>query len=301
MAWSRVYNIPFSSQKYKFHLHGLSDLQIGSRSTIIDKIRMRIESILDDPEDSGVVIPGDIEDEDRPSTRVIRKAAFAGREEVVERDAKKHMSYIKDKIIPVLLPLQKTKHGIMCILAGHHWTQLSSAINSAQFIAQELTRQSGRLVPYLGHMSAWMDLRFRPGGGNGNGTVRHIVHVQHGVGGGNARGSALRKLDLAAHGFHADSYIRGHDCQIEAAKIDQLYPKKSDELNPDIMARTIGFLNLGAATQGYEKTRGAPAYPEEKMMRPSAMDWGTLKLTVRRARKWEDPSENFKVDQRIEI
>lgn len=80
MAWNQVYELDVKFP-YEFHLHGLSDLQIGSESTSLRVIQNRIEEIVEDPIDSGVVILGDITDEDRPSTRERRRSAFADRPE----------------------------------------------------------------------------------------------------------------------------------------------------------------------------------------------------------------------------
>lgn len=261
-----------------------------------------MEEICDDPNDSGVIIPGDIEDEDRPSTRAIRKAAFAERGEVIARDAEKHMAYLDKFVIPLLLPLQKTKFGIMGVLAGHHWTQISPVLNSVQYICQEIGRLSKRKVPYLGEMSAFMDLRFKcQHDGHG---LRKVVHVQHGEGGGQTKSASLNKLDRTTQGFIADAYIRAHDCQIVASKFDQLYPKEQavgDESEPTILARHIAVLNLGSATRGYEVGKGSPSYVEAKMMRPSALGWGTLNFKLRKARSYEDPARNLKCEIGVTI
>ena len=306
MAWIQLLEVPYSKMPYRFDLHGLSDLQLGSRSTIKEILQMRVEEILESPHDSGTVITGDIEDEDRPSTRAMRKAIFADREEVIDRDARKHMTWIRNEVVPLLLPLQKTKYGIVAVLAGHHWTQLSPALNSVQYICHELGRRSGRRVPYVGEMSAFLDLRFKlVRKGPLPQTVRRVVHLQHGVGAGQARGSALRKLSKASNDFIADCYIRGHDCQVEAAKFSQLYPKESRGISsPGLGAKKIAVMNLGSATQGYEITRGRPAYPEMGMMTPTAMDWGSLKFRLRWSRFWEEDigkAARPTADVRIEI
>lgn len=263
-------------------------------------IRTRIKEIIDDPCDSGIIIPGDIEDEDRPSTRVIRKQAFAEREEVIYRDAQKHMAWLDKDIIPLLLPLQKTKLGIMGILGGHHWTQLSPVLNSVQYICNELTRLSNRRVPYLGEMPAFMDLRFR---GEGGRSIRKVGHIQHGEGGGQTKSASLNKLDRTAQGFEADFFIRAHDCQIVASKNQILYPKELKQASeqPEMLSKELVLLNLGAATRGYEMNRAHPSYIESKMMRPVALGWGTIKFKIRKALTWEDPDRNIKIEMKVEI
>lgn len=300
MAWSEVFEVPYSKRPYEFHLHGLSDFQIGNESTSLTTIKTRIQEIVEDPFDSGIVIAGDIEDEDRPSTRTMRRAAFAERPEVAFRDAEKHRAWLDRDVIPLLLPLQKTKYGIMGILAGHHWTILSPALNSVEYICQELTRLSGKKVNYLGEMSAFLDLRFKDSAGSHR--IKQIVHVQHGEGGGQTKSAALNKLDRTSQGFIADAYIRAHDCSLVASKSQQLYPKEVKlGGEPEMLSRDVALLNLGAATKGYEMNKHKISYVEAAMMRPAALGWGKVKFIVRRSRKWEDQAQNTRVDLRVEI
>lgn len=262
-------------------------------------VKRWIQEIVDDPVDSGIIIPGDIEDEDRPSTRERRKSAFADRPEVAYRDADKHRAWVDKEVIPLLLPLQKTKFGIMGVLAGHHWTILSPALNSVQYICNELTRLSGKKVHYLGEMTSWLDFRFQYRGKRG---FRKLVHVQHGSGGGQSKSGPLNKLDRAAQGFDGDVFIRAHDCQLVATKNIHLYPKATRVgEEPEILDRVEALLNLGSATKGYEVTKGAPSYIEQQVFRPVAMGWGMVKFKVRRAQTWEDQSQNLKCDLRVEI
>lgn len=298
MSWSQVYTLDCPKFPYQFNLHGLSDLQIGSDSTSLRIIQQRIEEICADPVDSGVIIAGDIEDDDRPSTRVAKKTAFADRPEVIGNAARDHICWIDKVIIPLLLPLQQTKYGIMGILGGHHFTQLTPDLTSPEYICNRLKELSGKDVPYLGVMSSFMDLRFR----NGSTGVRSVGHVQHGEGGGQTKGSTVTKLDRTSQGFQADWYIRAHDCQIVGFKTDQLYPKRVDEgIVPDILSRTITFLNLGAATQGYQPSKKDPSYVESGMLRPTTMGWGTLKFFIRKAHVNEDPSQNYRVFNKVEF
>ena len=281
----------------------MSDLQIGSTSCSLKVIQHRIDEIIDDPEDSGVVICGDVEDEDRPSTRALRKATFADREEVIQRDAQKHMAYIDRMIIPMLLPLQKTRYGIMGILAGHHYTNITPDLNSAEYICNRLTELSDKKVHYFGEMSAFMDLRFRDKRGGTHGkSIRKVVHVQHGEGGGQTKASSLAKLDRTAQGFEADVYIRAHDCQLVASKTDRLYPKQVEQGGvPDILSKTITMLNLGSATRGYEMDKKRTSYIEQGMLRPTTLGWGTVKFLIRKLRTYEDPNESYNVITKVEF
>lgn len=297
MAWSEVFELQVKFP-YQFHLHGLSDLQIGSQDCSERVIKRRVDEILDDPVDSGVVILGDIEDEDRPSTRSHRKAAFADRPEVISRDAAKHLAWIDKAVIPLLAPLQKMKHGIMGVLAGHHYTDITLDLNSAEYICNRLGEVSKRKVRYLGIMSSFIDLRFR----SEHHAVKSMGHIQHGEGGGQTKGSTLARLDRTSQGFEADWYMRAHDCQLVATKTDKLFAKEVHVGSaPDIGHRTIPMLNLGSATQGYQPSRKAPSYVEQGMMRPTTMGWGSIFMDIRKAWAYEDPNQSYKIDYKVLI
>lgn len=299
MAWSEVLelNVKFP---YHLHLHGLSDLQIGSQDCSERVIRQRVREIVEDPIDSAVLILGDIEDEDRPSTRERRKASFADRPEVIDRDAAKHLAWIDKAVIPLLLPLQKTKYGIIGVLSGHHWTTLTPQLTSPEYICNRLGELSKRKVPFLGQMSSFLDLRFKNASGGGG--VRVVGHIQHGEGGGQTKGSTLARLDRTAQGFEADWYMRAHDCQLVATKTDKLYPKQvKSGGEPDILSKTVPMLNLGSATQGYQPNKRSLSYIESGMMRPTTMGWGSIFMHIRKAWEFEDPSQNYKIDYKVVI
>lgn len=307
MAWSERWRFPFSGTSYKFNLECLADFQLGSRSCCEWKIEQHIKDILEDAPavDSGVIFAGDIEDEDRPSTRVIRAKIAAERGEVVERDSMKHVAWLEHKVIPLLLKLHKgTKFGIMGGVAGHHYTQIASGTNSVQYIYRRLHELTGKPCVYLGEMVSFLDFRFIPNKTTPTsaGGVRQVGLLQHGEGGGQTKGATVSKLERAAQGFNADFFIRGHDCQLVGTKTDQLYAKDSRSgEDPSISCKTKAMLNLGSATMGYEMGRGPSSYIESAMMRPATMGWGRLKFRIRRAWKGEDESHNYRADIKLEF
>lgn len=221
---------------------------------------------------------------------------------MIIRDAQKHMAYIDKMIIPMLLPLQKTEYGIMGIIAGHHYTQITPDLTSSEYICNRLGELTDKPVPYLGEMSAFLDLRFiHPSKDHGK-SIRQTVHVQHGKGGGQTKSSAITELERAMQGFEADVYIRAHDCQIVAYKVDKLYPKEVHRLGkPDILSKTITVLNLGSATRGYEPNKGSVGYIERRMLRPTTLGWGTIAFSVKKARVHEDPNQSYKIETKVII
>ncbi len=314
MAWAEWWDIERPSLDTWFNIHAVSDMQIGSRACYLPLLRHTIREIEHDRDDCGVVISGDIEDEDRPSTRLVREGAFAGRREVITRDAEKHKSWIDRTIIPELLPLTKTKYGILGILAGHHWTILgykgtpdnpsSEPFTSAEYISQQLAIKSGRRVPFMGIQSAWLMLRVGVKGWKGKGdSGRKLTqrgHVQHGAGGGSAVGGGLRRLVQTRAGFPADFLVRAHDCRLEATKVPELWPKHEFG-SSEVMGRNVPLLNTGSMTQGYSVTKGQPDYPEDAMLPPLAMGWGFIRCKLRKAHTWEDSNSNLKMEYRVDI
>lgn len=308
MAWSEKWRIPFDALPYRFNLEAIADFQLGSRSCCEWKIQQHIDDILENAStvDSGVIVAGDLEDEDRPSTRMMRAHIGAERSEVVERDAMKHIAWLEQKVIPLLLPLHKgTKYGIMGGVAGHHWTQLTEyedqsgakqpAINSVQYIYRRLEELTGKPCVYLGEMVSFLDLTFE--NTRSGHTLRQVGLLQHGEGSG-----AANKLTRTAKGFDADFFIRGHDCKLLGTKEDQLYARETRSGGePAILSRTRAMLNLGSATLGYEMNKKAPSYIEQKMMLPSTMGWGTLKFRIRRSLKAEDEHGNMRADIKVEF
>lgn len=293
---------------YRFNLECIADFQLGSRSCCEWKIQQHIDDILGNAQtvDSGVIVAGDLEDEDRPSTRMIRAHIGADRSEVVERDAMKHIAWLEQKVIPLLLPLHKgTKYGIMGGVAGHHWTQLTEyedadgkkqpAINSVQYIYRRLEELTGKPCVYLGEMVSFLDLTFEHTPTDHR--LRQVGLLQHGEGSG-----AANKLTRTAKGFDADFFIRGHDCKLLGTKEDQLYAKETRTGGePAILSRTRAMLNLGSATLGYEMNKKAPSYIEQKMMLPSTMGWGTLKFRIRKSLTAEDENRNLRADIKVEF
>jgi hypothetical protein len=314
MAWVQKFVIPMPQIPYQFALELKGDWQLGSRSTCEWKIKDDIDETLERAKtmDSGVLMLGDIEDEDRPSTREIRKKVSAERAEVVERDAEKHISYLESDVLPYLMRLHEgTKYGIVGGVSGHHWTFLPGGAEvagkrvytSVEYLFARLEAATGKPCHYLGQMCAFVDLRFQGPQGNTDRTpssCRSVGFIQHGEGGGQTKASTINKLERAAQGFDAQWYARGHDCQIAGTKTDQLYAREArGDAQGDIGSRTKVMLNLGAATMGYELGRGNPSYVETGMLRPVTVGWGTMLFRIRAAHTDEDPNRNLRADIKL--
>ena len=297
MAWIDNQTIWFSKPE-RYNLYALSDLQIGSESCNKTLIRRTIDTIRKDPRGM-IVIAGDIEDDDRPSTRGKRRQMFADRPEVLNADAMKHLQWVDREVLPVLMPLTKMPIGIVGVLAGHHWSQLTPSMNSVQYICNRLSELGGKKVPYWGEMSAWLYIRFKGKGKWAGKSVTKLAHVQHGAGGGQSLASALNKLEITSQGFPADVYIRAHDCKLVAAKTAKVYPRDHEGV-PELNSNDVALLNVGAATRGYNLTVGPPDYVEAMMMRPTALGWGTVHFDIRSSFPWEGAG-GVMADIKVEI
>lgn len=287
-------------------LHAFGDIQFGSKSCDTYLLKHKIESIIRDPSGGMSVGLGDMADDDRPSTRDQRASAFASRPEVLDADARDHKFFIDAKVIPLLLPLAQTKHGIVGMLAGHHWKHVRVKdhsgvryVNSARYICDELGRLTKRRVPYLGIMSSWIWLTFQV---NKTKSVRQLVHIQHGEGGGQTLASALNKLEATSRWAEADLLIRAHDCKAVAGKLVRLGPRgfKGNVHIKSLKSKTVGILNIGSMTRGYVM-EDTPDYVEMGMMRPTAMCWGKAHFDIRKASKTEDPNTNYTCELSLEI
>lgn len=297
MAWVETKVLVSDKLPQRYNIYIGADFQLGSDSTDKVIIRNWVKRVSSDPNGLWMIL-GDIEDDDRPTSRIIRKSAFSGRKEVLTADAKKHRSWIHKEILPILEPLTKTRLGSLGVLAGHHWYDLGD-MTSTEYICNVLgTMGKKHKVPYLGQMSAWIRLKFRRPG-KVYGGVDKLLHVQHGVGGGGTLASALNKLVKTSHGFYADCYVRAHDCTLVGAKYDILRPKESD--TPELVHKTVTLLNVGSATRGYEVNKSDPSYVEMGMMNPQTLGWGELHAQHYIQSRAIDKSCNLAVDFKLEI
>ena len=300
MAWVSNHRITYKGTS-RFPIYAGADFQLGSASCDESIINNWIKKVAADPMGMNVIL-GDITDDDRPTTRDRKRAMNADRMEVLRDETRDWLKHKGPRIVEKLLPLATAGHGCLGMLAGHHWRELwlpladgengVRTMNSTEWICREMARISGRPVPYLGEMSAWIWLRFRKAQGLHG--IKRCLHVQHGVGGGQTIASALTKLEGTQKVIWADAYIRAHDCKRVGGYIEMLMPKDT-EGEPEIMSRTIPLLNLGAATRGYDLGRGDPSYVEKAMMRPTTMGFGRLEAVLH-ASRLTDNARNMTCD-----
>ena len=304
MAW--IHDVPpieFDGNA-RFTVYGTGDWQLGSKSASGGYVKSWISRVSKDP--NGIVgFFGDLQDCDRPTTRSIKRAAFSERTEVLLEESEHRIRIIEKEIIPLIRPLAEMRLPMLGMLAGHHYQDLYTEVDnrlekqtSMAYICKRLTELTGREVPYLGIMSAWVNLYFRKTGIKV--TVKKTFHIQHGTGGGAGIAYALNRLQKTAQGFYADAYIRAHDCQQVSARICVAHPAGSGK-KARVKHREIVLLNIGSATTTPIITRGDPDYAENGMMNPLPRGWGKVHIDLRKASRLDDQNQSFYGSMHVEL
>lgn len=322
MAHVQAWRFPFKTPAFQLDLCATGDWQLGSSSCCEWKIDQAIDDMLERQAFYRAHVPiakmaaisvGDLEDEDRPTTREYRARLAAERAEVVERDAAKHVAWLEGDLLPRLKRLHEgLDYGLIGGVAGHHWTFLAggakvgekTVYSSVEYIFARLEQMTGKPCVYMGPMVSFLDFTFERDRGREDGrtqAVRVMGLLQHGEGGGQTKGATLGRLERTAQGFDADFYIRGHDCQLVATKTDILYAAEGRSGGGQIRSRTRTMLNLGSATMGYELSKGRSSYIESGMMRPTTMGWGSISFKISKASRYEDANGNYTCRTAVEI
>ena len=126
----------------KIHLYILSDIHFGSNAFLKDEYE-RIADIIKRDKYAYTIILGDVTDDDRPSSRALRKAMFSDRVEAFQQEDKQHLDWLDRRILPDLAKVAKPNR-CMGILDGDHHRQYSNGLTSVQYACSMLK------VPYLG-------------------------------------------------------------------------------------------------------------------------------------------------------
>lgn len=294
MVWVHHQAIDFELGQ-EFRIYPTADWQLEGKTADLEYIKSWVGKVSED-ENGMAMFLGDIQDNDRPSTRSLKRKAFHERPEVLLDETRARLKELDSEIVPLLLPLAKMRLPMLGMLAGHHYADLYFEKDgqlvkqtSTNYICQQLTLLSGREVPYLGIMSAWVHLSFRKKGSTS--TIKKLLHIQHGVGGGGTPEAAVRRLRKTSEGHYADAYVRAHDCQQVIVRMCVNEPLGHGE-NARIRQREILMMNIGSATAGPVITRGDPDYSEMEMMNPVPRGWGVISVNMRRASRHDDDSRN---------
>jgi len=179
------------------------------------------------------VIAGDIIDEDRPSTRKMRKEMFVNRIEAYLAEDKQHIDFMRRHIIPRLSFLN-SRNCLGCI-DGDHFRQYSNGQTSVQYICSTLK------LPYLANGQAIISIKPKK---NTRNHLGYNILVRHGKGYNSKAGGTLNSmLNFSSFYENIDCYIKGHS---HNAIIYPYQVRKFDDRNMIIKQKEILEVNCGS-------------------------------------------------------
>ena len=279
----RLY-LDFSKQK-SFRIIPHADLQLGHPDVDLSLLKRDIEEASNDPYCVTLGL-GDLIDSDRPSARIIRTSAYAGREDALRQEDEKKQAWIDKKVIPLLLPLTQSPNtkqgfGLLGELDGHHHEQYQDGTTSTQYIISRLKELNPEATcSYLGEMSCYVILHVHDIKDTSH-TFTLVVHAQHGTNTGSFIGSDLSNLEKKSSAyFEADIFLRGHSTKKYAVPKTLLYPSRK-ETAPYLMQKTIILANTGGYMKGYGNSEKA-SYVERAGLMPVALGHIIVEVFIRK-------------------
>lgn len=204
---------------------------------------------------------GDYTDLTSPSNRQRVKAAgfYDNFHQALEKTSHKFVEEIYDIFAP-------TKGRWLGLLSGHHFYHYEDGTTSDQELCRLLD------APFLGS-NAIVGLHYRRPDGGIAGTVNIWAH--HGVGGGQAIGAVLRKLNNPVRHWDANIFLLGHYTKMATEPVNYIYTDwKAGE--PKLRHITKVLVGTGGFSKGYierNKIGGVPSgtYVEKGMMNPATL------------------------------
>lgn len=202
----------------KYNIYFLSDIHLGNPAFLKDEFE-RVCDIINNDKDAYTLFLGDLTDDDRPSTRIMRQSMFTDRKEAFEQEDLQHLGYIDRVVIPQMSKLAKNCLGM---LDGDHYRRYSNGLSSVQYICAKLK------VSYLGDGMARVKLDFL---GPGRKSNSYNIHIQHGVAGIGRPGNGVNRLDDVARQWEGmDCFVRGHNHVGFIYPISRYYEKQSGKI-----------------------------------------------------------------------
>ncbi len=250
------------------NLYCIGDLHIGSPAFLGSAFDHVCDIVKSDPL-AYFICPGDLTDEDRPSTRLLRHQMFNDRQEAFEQEDLQHLHWLDTKVLPKLLRLIKPER-CLGLLDGDHYRKYATGLTSVQYMCAK------HKIPYLGGGQALLRLTFCD-------STRHSrlikVHVHHGKGGGVTEQSDIRELQSVQHQWPGVRlFIRGHS---HKPKVFPFSWYEDYGTNPPIVHTQEGLLvNCGSFRQGI--IMGQTDYAEKKVYSPTSRRCPVVHFTVTR-------------------
>jgi len=230
------------------NLYCVGDIHMGSGAFLEDSFNKIIEISKKD-KNAYFIFSGDITDDDRPSTRVMRRAMFNDRPEALQQEDIQHLAWMDGYVIPKIKKLIRNKERCLGILDGDHYRVYSNGMSSVQYICAKLK------VPYLGTGQALIRMHFRYRAG----TTRVIkLHTHYGD---------IRALKaLSASWDDVDIFVRGHSHKPKI--IPDTKHKATNANPPTVIARDRLLINTGSFRKGM--IMNTVDYAESKVYPPTS-------------------------------
>lgn len=220
------------------NLYCIGDIHIGS-AAFLEKSFDKICEIAGKDKNAYFILTGDVTDDDRPSTRIMRRAMFNDRPEALKQEDIQHLTWLDTYVVPKLQKLLR-KDRCLGILDGDHYRVYSNGMTSVQYICAKYK------YPYLGQGQAILRLNFR----HASGSIATIkIHAHHGKGGGITEAADIRELQNLSHqyeGMHL--FIRGHSHKPKFIPFTRYVD--TSEHPPQLRTREGFLVNAGSFRQG---------------------------------------------------
>ena len=252
----RDYDFSVARQGNVMNLYCIGDLHIGSEA-FLESAFDKICEISAKDKNAYFILSGDLIDDDRPTTRIMRRAMFNDRPDALKQEDRQHLTWLDNFVAPKLLKLIR-KDRCLGILEGDHWRQYSNGMTSGQYLC------SRHKFPYLGTGQAILRLHFAYKSGSVY-TVK--LHTHHGKGGGITEAAdiqALEKMSRQYEGMHL--FIRGHSHKPKFLPFVRYVD--SAERPPQVRTREGFLVNSGSFRQGV--VLNSVDYAEDNLYPPTS-------------------------------
>lgn len=253
-----------------YRIRPFGDIQFGSKGFDNFLWERYVKEVVED-EDGFTIGMGDYTDLFRPTIRGRLRGIVCDDDDASENFDdlhRKHMEIVAKKLVPVV----KAGRGCLGLVDGHHfYTYSDTRMTSTQYLCNMLQADTGKKVPYLGEMSAFIAMKFLH---SKTGNTNLVIHTQHGEGGAQYIGTDMAKLERrTAPSFQADLYLRGHSTKLYAGGHDILMPSPKGS---GVIHRSVLLVNTGGFMRAYDGLRAS--YVEKKMMPPARLGWATVHI-----------------------
>ena len=232
------YDFGVSKTGPMMNLYCIGDIHIGSPA-FQEKAYDELAYIAKHDPFAYFICPGDVTDDDRPTTRLLRRQMFNDRQEALEQEDIQHLTWLDNYVVPRLNKLLKPARTLG-LLDGDHYRVYSTGLTSVQYICAK------NKIPYLGSGQALMRLNFKYKNG-GVSTVK--IHIHHGKGSGVTEQAdiiQLQKISYQWPGVHI--FIRGHSHKPKFVPCPYYYDSK--ERPPQVHMKEGFLVNAGSFRGG---------------------------------------------------